>query len=62
MSEQTIYYEDYEQGHVRLTSGRTITEMDFVVHAGHTGDFFPHHMGAEFAKRCPAVSALPTAR
>ncbi|MDW9418666.1 dehydratase [Sinorhizobium meliloti] len=53
MSEQTIYYEDYEQGHVRLTSGRTITETDFVVHAGHTGDFFPHHMDAEFAKTLP---------
>ena len=34
--EQTIYFEDYELGHVRLTTGRTITETDFVVHAGHT--------------------------
>ncbi len=37
----------------RLTTGRTITETDFVVHAGHTGDFFPHHMDAEFAKTTP---------
>ncbi|WP_343314748.1 MaoC/PaaZ C-terminal domain-containing protein [Brucella sp. BE17] len=53
MSEQTIYFEDYALGHERLTSGRTITETDFVVHAGHTGDFFPHHMDAEFAKTLP---------
>lgn len=62
MSEQTIYYEDYEQGHVRLTSGRTITETDFVVHAGHTGDFFPITWTRSLPKRSPAVSALPTAR
>ncbi|MFD2652182.1 MaoC/PaaZ C-terminal domain-containing protein [Brucella rhizosphaerae] len=53
MSEQTIYFEDYELGHERGTYGRTITETDFVVHAGHTGDFFPHHMDAEFAKTLP---------
>jgi len=48
--EQTAYYEDYEIGNRRVTLGRTITETDFVVHAGHTGDFFPHHMDAEFMK------------
>ena len=26
---------------------------DFIVHAGHTGDFFPHHMDAEFMKTTP---------
>ncbi|MFE0018597.1 MaoC/PaaZ C-terminal domain-containing protein [Mesorhizobium sp. NPDC059054] len=50
MMEQTIYFEDYEIGTSRKTSGRTITETDFVVHAGHTGDFFPHHMDAEFMR------------
>jgi acyl dehydratase len=53
MNEQTIYYEDYQLGSVRLTHGRTITETDFVVHAGHTGDFFPHHLDAEFMKTTP---------
>ncbi len=53
MIEQSIYYEDYQLGAVRLTHGRTITETDFVVHAGHTGDFFPHHMDAEFMKTTP---------
>jgi acyl dehydratase len=53
MIEQSIFYEDYEVGSVRVTHGRTITETDFVVHAGHTGDFFPHHMDAEFMKATP---------
>jgi acyl dehydratase len=53
MHEQTIYYDDYQLGAVRLTHGRTITETDFVVHAGHTGDFFPHHLDAEFMKTTP---------
>jgi acyl dehydratase len=51
--EQTTYFEDYETGSQRVTYGRTITETDFVVHAGHTGDFFPHHMDAEFMKTQP---------
>ena len=46
--ERTRYLEDYQIGESRKTFGRTITETDFVVHAGHTGDFFPHHMDAEF--------------
>lgn len=48
-----IFFEDYETGAVRETSGRTITETDVVIHAGHTGDFFPHHMDAEFCKSTP---------
>ena len=48
--EQVRYFEDYAIGEGRTTYGRTITETDFVVHAGHTGDFFPHHMDAEFMK------------
>ena len=51
--EQVTYFEDYEIGSTRTTTGRTITETDFVVHAGHTGDFFPHHMDAEFMKTTP---------
>ena len=42
------YFEDYIVGSERTSFGRTITETDFVVHAGHTGDFFPHHMDAEW--------------
>lgn len=47
----TEYFEDYVVGAQRLTSGRTITETDIVIHAGHTGDFFPHHVDAEFARK-----------
>lgn len=50
---QEIYFEDYDQGSVRTTHGRTITEADFVIHAGHSGDFFPHHLDAEFMKTTP---------
>jgi acyl dehydratase len=48
--EELKYFEDYEIGSSRTTFGRTITETDLVVHAGHTGDFFPHHMDAEYMK------------
>ncbi len=47
---KTVYFEDLEVGVSWETSGRTITETDLVVHAGHTGDFFPHHMDKEFAR------------
>jgi len=45
-----IYFEEYEIGEYRETMGRTITEADIVIHAGQTGDFFPHHMDAEWVK------------
>jgi acyl dehydratase len=48
--EKIEYFEDYVVGAHRSTSGRTITETDIVVHAGHSGDFFPHHVDAEFAR------------
>lgn len=47
---EEIYFEDYVPGEVRETLGRTITETDIVLHAGQTGDFFPHHMDAEWCK------------
>lgn len=47
---QSIFFEDYILQDKRVTLGRTITETDFVVHARHTGDFFPHHMDAEWCK------------
>ena len=42
------YFEDYVIGFARRSFGRTITEADIVLHAGQTGDFFPHHMDAEW--------------
>lgn len=50
---KTEYFEDYVVGTQRNTSGRTITETDVVLHAGHSGDFFPHHVDAEFARQTP---------
>ena len=53
MQFKSIFFEDYELGSRRVTLGRTITETDFVVHAGHTGDFFPHHMDEEWCATQP---------
>ena len=47
---QAMYFEEYELGAERTTLGRTITETDIVIHAGQTGDFYPHHMDAEWCK------------
>jgi len=47
------YYEDYAIGAQRVTAARTITEADIVIHAGHTGDYFPYHVDAEFARQTP---------
>ena len=49
--EKTIYFEDYEIGSSSETYARTITEADIVIHAGQTGDFYPHHMDVEFCKK-----------
>ena len=48
------WFEDYAVGESRTTLGRTITEADIVLHAGQTGDFFPHHMDAEWMATQPA--------
>ncbi|MFT3985104.1 MAG: MaoC/PaaZ C-terminal domain-containing protein [Lachnospiraceae bacterium] len=50
MEVKEIYFEDFEVGNLRKGGSRTITETDFVIHAGHTGDFYPHHVDAEFCK------------
>ena len=47
---EKIYFENYQVGSVRQTLGRTITEADIVFHAGQSGDFYPHHMDAEWCK------------
>ncbi|TAM99231.1 MAG: dehydratase [Chitinophagaceae bacterium] len=47
------YFEQYIIGNVRKSHGRTITETDIIIHAGQTGDFFPHHVDAEWCKKQP---------
>lgn len=44
------FFEDYAVHSVRETLGRTITETDIVLHAGQTGDFYPHHMDEEWCR------------
>ncbi len=48
-----MYFDEYEIGTTRTSTGRTITEADIVTHAGQTGDFYPHHMDAEWCKTQP---------
>lgn len=50
---ESWFFEDYDIGAVRRTLGRTITEADIVIHAGQTGDFYPHHMDAEWCRTQP---------
>jgi len=47
------YYEDYEPGEARDTTGRTITDADIVLHGGQTGDLYPHHFDAEWCATQP---------
>ena len=47
------YFEEFEINEKRITYGRTVTETDIVVHAGQSGDFFPHHMDEEWCKTQP---------
>ncbi len=46
-------FEAYDIGTVRETTGRTITEADIVLHAGQTGDFYPHHMDEVWCRTQP---------
>jgi acyl dehydratase len=48
-----MFFEDFAVDTRRETIGRTITEADIVIHAGQTGDFYPHHMDAEWCKSQP---------
>jgi acyl dehydratase len=47
------YFEEFVLNDSRRTTGRTITESDIVIHAGQSGDFFPHHMDEEWCKTQP---------
>ncbi len=43
-------FEDFSQGDVMITRGRTIDIGDLTVFAGLTGDHYPLHIDEEFAK------------
>jgi acyl dehydratase len=48
-----LHFEDFTIDHSRRTTGRTVTETDIILHAGQTGDLFPHHMDEEWCKTQP---------
>ncbi len=49
MIEQTLFFEDYELGSRRMTTGRTVTRR-FRRPCRPYRRFFPHHMDSEFCK------------
>jgi acyl dehydratase len=53
MKVHEMLFEEYRIGDRRATSGRTITEADIVLHAGQTGDFYPHHMDEAWCRTQP---------
>jgi len=47
------YFEDFELNEGRITAKRMITGEDIDLHAAESGDYFPHHMDAEWCKTQP---------
>ena len=47
------YYRDFQVGDRILTRGRTVTEADIVMYAALSGDWYPLHVDAEYAKGTP---------
>jgi 3-hydroxybutyryl-CoA dehydratase len=47
------YFEDFAEGTVHESRGRTVTEADIVNFAGLSGDFVELHTNEEFAKKSP---------
>jgi len=47
------HFEDFEVDEKDISRGRTVTETDIVLFAAFTGDWYPLHTDAEFAKKSP---------
>lgn len=47
------YFEDFEEGQVFESVGRTVTEADFVMHSALSGDWTELHTNKEFAQDSP---------
>jgi len=47
------YFEEFTVGEGRKTATRTITAEDIDLHAKESGDYFPHHMDAEWCSTQP---------
>ena len=48
-----LYFEEFEQGQVVTSPGRTIAEADVMAFAGLSGDYNQLHTDAEFARETP---------
>lgn len=47
------YFEDFKVEDVEVTRARTVTEADIVNFAAFSGDWYPLHVDAEYAKKSP---------
>jgi acyl dehydratase len=47
------YLEEYEISEKRSTAEKSITDKDIDMHAHESGDFFPHHMDADWCSKQP---------
>ena len=47
------YFEDFELNEGRITAKRMVTGEDIDLHAAESGDYFPHHMDAEWCATQP---------
>ncbi|MEW6264540.1 MAG: MaoC/PaaZ C-terminal domain-containing protein [Thermodesulfobacteriota bacterium] len=47
------YFEDFQEGEVIKTRGRTITEADIVNFCAFSGDWYPLHSDVEYARNSP---------
>ena len=47
------FFEDFDLNEGRTTAKRKITGADIDLHAEESGDYFPHHMDAEWCKTQP---------
>jgi acyl dehydratase len=47
------YFEEFEVGDRMVSPGRTVTEADFVMYCGISGDYNELHSNVEYAKQTP---------
>ena len=52
------FFEDFELNEGRTTKNRKITGADIDLHAEESGDYFPHHMDAEWCKTQPFTKRM----
>jgi len=50
---QGMFIEDFEEGRVDISPGRTVTETDVVTYSWISGDVNPMHTDAEYASKSP---------